>query len=241
MVKQYFHIIILAVAGIISAWFIGNGFKRKPHGEYISVTGMAEVNFLSDNIQWSGDYSQSNMELKAAYQAIKSDKEKVLRFFQAKGVQDSEMVFGTINIEKLFDNIREDDNYRSVFKGYKASQSIKIKSRRVDIIESIARESMELIESGVEFNAGNVEFNYAKLSDLKLDLISKAAADARARAEKIAKASDCSLGSLKSSDLGVFQITGEGNDEEYSWGGVFNTSSKRKTARVTVSSSYSAN
>ena len=215
MVKQYFHIIILAVAGIISAWFIGNGFKRKPHGEYISVTGMAEVNFLSDNIQWSGDYSQSNMELKAAYQAIKSDKEKVLRFFQAKGVQDSEMVFGTINIEKLFDNIREDDNYRSVFKGYKASQSIKIKSRRVDIIESIARESM--------------------------DLISKAAADARARAEKIAKASDCSLGSLKSSDLGVFQITGEGNDEEYSWGGVFNTSSKRKTARVTVSSSYSAN
>ena len=173
MVKQYFHIIILAVAGIISAWFIGNGFKRKPHGEYISVTGMAEVNFLSDNIQWSGDYSQSNMELKAAYQAIKSDKEKV-----AKGVQDSEMVFGTINIEKLFDNIREDDNYRSVFKGYKASQSIKIKSRRVDIIESIARESMELIESGVEFNAGNVEFNYAKLSDLKLDLISKAAADA---------------------------------------------------------------
>ena len=111
----------------------------------------------------------------------------------------------------------------------------------MDIIESIARESMELIESGVEFNAGNVEFNYAKLSDLKLDLISKAAADARARAEKIAKASDCSLGSLKSSDLGVFQITGEGNDEEYSWGGVFNTSSKRKTARVTVSSSYSAN
>ena len=77
--------------------------------------------------------------------------------------------------------------------------------------------------------------------DSAVEKTEQAAADARARAEKIAKASDCSLGSLKSSDLGVFQITGEGNNEEYSWGGVFNTSSKRKTARVTVSSSYSAN
>lgn len=54
MIKNNIHYLILAVAGIIAAWFIGNGFKRKPQGEYISVTGMAEVNFTSDDIHWSG-------------------------------------------------------------------------------------------------------------------------------------------------------------------------------------------
>jgi hypothetical protein len=34
--------------------------------------------------------------------------------------------------------------------------------------------------------------------------------------------------------MGIFQITGQNSDEEYSWGGTFNTSSKRKTASITV-------
>jgi hypothetical protein len=122
--------------------------------------------------------------------------------------------------------------------GYKATQGIKIRSRRIDAIEAIVKESMNLVENGIEFNANSPEFYYTRLSELKLELISQAASDASARAKKIAEASDCSLGSLKSSDLGVFQITGENDNEEYSWGGVFNTSSKRKTARVTVSSNF---
>ena len=238
MIKNNIHYFILALAGIIAAWFIGNGFKRKPSGEYISVTGMAEVNFNSDDIRWSGDFSRSSAEMKEAYQSLKADKDKVYAYFKSKGVHDSEMVFGTVNIEKQYDDLREDGVYRTVFRGYKASQSVKIRSRRIDAIEAIVKESMELIENGIEFNAGTPEFYYTRLSDLKLELIREAAADASARAEKIAESSDCSLGSLKSSDLGVFQITGESNNEEYSWGGVFNTSSKRKTARVTVSSRF---
>jgi hypothetical protein len=238
MIKNNIQYVIVAVAVIVSAWLIGNGFKRKPHGEYISVTGMAEVNFTSDDIRWSGDFSRSATEMKDAYQMLKADKDKVYQYFKAKGIHDSEMVFSTVNIEKQYDELREDGVYRTVFKGYKAGQSIKIRSRRIDNIEAIVKESMELVENGIEFNAGAPEFYYTRLSDLKLELISQAAADAGARAQKIAEASDCSLGQLKSSDLGVFQITGENDNEEYSWGGVFNTSSKRKTARVTVSSNF---
>ena len=59
-------------------------------------------------------------------------------------------------------------------------------------------------------------------------------------AEKIAKAAGSHLGPLKKATLGVFQITGQFEEEQYSWGGVFNTASKLKTARVTVSASYIA-
>ena len=39
--------------------------------------------------------------------------------------------------------------------------------------------------------------------------------------------------------MGVFQIVGLNSDEDYSWGGSFNTSSKMKTASITVSATYS--
>jgi hypothetical protein len=34
--------------------------------------------------------------------------------------------------------------------------------------------------------------------------------------------------------MGIFQITAQNSAEDYSWGGTFNTSSKRKTASITV-------
>ena len=38
--------------------------------------------------------------------------------------------------------------------------------------------------------------------------------------------------------MGVFQITAENSSEEYEWGGSFNTSSRRKTASVTIRLKY---
>jgi uncharacterized protein len=240
MLKNQWFILAGIVAFVASAWLLSKGFKRKPAGEYITVTGMAEVNFNSDKIQWNGDYSRVDMDLKTAYQQMKADHDKVASYFKGKGVHDSELTFSTIAIDKIFEYVREDGESHNVFKGYKASQRVTIKSMRLDVIDGIARESMELIVQGIEFNAGTPEFFYTKLTDLKLSLIEKAATDARQRAEKMAKAAGSDLGELKKSNLGVFQITGQGDNEDYSWGGVFNTSSRFKTARVTVSSGFTA-
>ena len=99
---------------------------------------------------------------------------------------------------------------------------------------------MELIEQGIEFSAGSPEYYFTKLSDLKLNLIEKASQDAKARATKISGAAGDQIGVLKKANLGVFQITGENaGEDEYSWGGAFNTSSRNKKARITVSASYS--
>ena len=47
-----------------------------------------------------------------------------------------------------------------------------------------------------------------------------------------------SVGRLKNADMGVFQIVAQNSAEEYSWGGSFNTTSKRKTATITVKLEY---
>jgi hypothetical protein len=38
--------------------------------------------------------------------------------------------------------------------------------------------------------------------------------------------------------MGVFQITGKNSNEDYSYGGAFNTSSKEKTASITLKVEY---
>ncbi|MFC2384958.1 MAG: SIMPL domain-containing protein, partial [Hoylesella saccharolytica] len=81
-------------------------------------------------------------------------------------------------------------------------------------------------------------YYYTKLNDLKMEMLNKASANAYERAQTIAKGSDASVGSLVSSSMGVFQIVGLNSDEEYSWGGTFNTSSKEKVASITVRTTY---
>ncbi|MCL8000660.1 SIMPL domain-containing protein, partial [Brucella sp. 21LCYQ03] len=81
---------------------------------------------------------------------------------------------------------------------------------------------------------------FSGLEDLKLQLISQASENAKLRAQNIATESATSLGQLVKADLGIFQITGQNDNEEYSYGGAFNTSSRSKTANITVKASYLA-
>jgi hypothetical protein len=67
-----------------------------------------------------------------------------------------------------------------------------------------------------------------------MDLLAKASADGKQRAEIIAKNAGSSLGKLKKATLGVFQITGKNSDEDYTYGGAFNTSSLNKTGSITI-------
>ena len=69
-------------------------------------------------------------------------------------------------------------------------------------------------------------------------MIAAATQDAKIRAEQIAQNSNGNLEGLKNATMGIFQITGQNSSEDYSWGGAFNTSSKRKTASITMRLEY---
>lgn len=109
------------------------------------------------------------------------------------------------------------------------------------MVEKISREVTELLQKGIEFNSNKPSYYYSRLNELKIDLLAKAAEDAKLRAETIAKSSAVNLGSLKKANMGVFQITGKNDNEDYSYGGSFNTTSKEKTASITLKVEYLAN
>ena len=235
--KNYLSVVIIAIAAIICFWVIGNAYKYKfKTAETISVTGLAEKDFVSDQIVWTGNYSRKTMDLKLAYTMLKEDESKIRTYLKEKGVTDSELVFSAVSIDKDFITKYDADGKQlgSEFTGYNLKQNVTVDSKNIDKVEKISREVTELIQSGIEFNSSSPSYYYTKLSELKLDLLAKASADAKQRAETIAKNSGSGLGKIKKASMGIFQITGKNTNEDYSYGGAFNTSSKNKTASITT-------
>lgn len=239
--KNYVSAIAIAVAIIVGIFLLGNAYKYKFKAtETITVTGLAEKDFVSDQIVWTGNYSRKTMDLKSAYSQLKEDESKIRNYLKGKGVTDGEMVFSAVSIDKEFSS-RYDENGRitgSEFTGYNLKQDVTVESKDIEKVEKISREITELIESGIEFNSSSPSYYYTKLSELKIDLLAKASADAKQRAETIAKNSGSRLGNIKKANMGVFQITGQNSNEDYSYGGAFNTSSKNKTASITIRIDY---
>jgi hypothetical protein len=238
-----FAAIVLGICGIIAFWVAGNAFKYKfKSTETIVVTGLAEKDFISDLIVWNGSYSRKAMDLKSAYASVKQDENTIRQYLKGKGIADNELVFSSVVINKEFDT-KTDVNGKQrsqVFTGYNLTQTVTVQSKDVDKVDKISREVTELIESGIEFNSQSPLFYNTKLSEVKMDLLAKASADAKLRAETIAKNAGNSLGKLRKASMGVFQITGKNSNENYSYGGAFNTSSRNKTGSITIRMEFAA-
>lgn len=246
LIKNSMNALILGITFLISVIFLGtNYFNYKSLDTGITVTGSATKNFSSDLIVWRGYFSKKAQTSKEAYKLLKDDASKINEYLLSNGVKEEEIVFSSVSIrenyvtDQVYDEASGEYRYFERFDGYLLSQDVVIESGEVDKIEVISRDITQLIDSGVEFFSSSPEYYYTKLSELKLQMITEATDNARERAEILARNSNSSLGRLVKGNLGVFQITAQNSSEdEYDYMGVFNTSSKNKTALVTVKLQY---
>ncbi len=234
--KQHLNTIIIAVAVVITAIFFTTTYKnRNRSNDLISVTGLGSKDFKSDLIIWRGNFSVNNMDLKLATAALDANRESVRQYLASKGIDGKEIVFSSVVMDKRFHNWSDDKgNEHSEFQGFDLSQTVTIESKDVEKVEQVSREVTELISQGIEISSYAPEYYYTKLSELKIEMVAAATADARTRAEQIAKNSNADLGHLRFAQMGVFQITAQNSNDDYGWGGSFNTSSKMKTANITM-------
>ena len=239
--KSHLNSLIIAIAIIITAITFSNAYKnRNKTSNSISVTGLGSKDFVSDLIVWSGSFTRKSDNLKEAYAALDKDRENIKTYMQGKGIKEDNIIFSAVDINKEFDDSYNNSGNRikSVFTGYRLQQNIQIESTEVDKVEGISRQVSELINFGIEFYSNMPQYYYTKLAELKIEMIASATKDANVRALKIAENAESSLSRLKDASMGVFQIVAQNSAEEYSWGGSFNTTSKRKTATITVKLDY---
>ena len=239
--RSYIGHLIIAAAIILAVLLAASTIRYKFKApETITVTGLAEKDFIADQIVWSGNFVRNGLDLKTAYDQIKADEAVIKRYLNGSGIPDTSIVFSSVNMNRNYEQ-RYDPNGRvigSTFTGYNLSETVTVDSRNLDMVEKMSREITNLLQKGIELNSSSPSYYYSRLNELKIDLLAKASADAKQRAESIAKNSGATLGDLRKANMGVFQITGKNSNEDYSYGGAFNTTSKEKTASITLKVDY---
>ena len=235
--KKQFGITLACLTAIVSVLILANTYKNRHRSDdVILVTGLGKKDFKSDLVIWSGNFSKTGRTLKETSQELQVDKEIVRQYLVDQGVKPDQIVYSALNIQEDYQTIYFENGgiKERIFKGYILHQTVRIESDEVDNIEKISRSVTELIEKGINFYSAAPEYYYTKLSELKIEMVAAATEDARIRAEQIAKNANAEIGDLRYAKMGIFQIIAQNSNEDLSWGGTFNTSSKMKTATITM-------
>ncbi len=242
--KGIFIALILGICGIactaIFAFSILE-FKNVRNSTGVTATGSASCDFESDLIVWRGSFSANGATTSEAYDTIKRDSELIKNYLLENKITEDEMVFSSVNIYQNTTSQYNDngDYVGEIQSGYNLSQEVCVTSSDVDKVEKISRDISALIESGVEFTSNSPEYYYTKLDELKLQLVEKATENAKQRIDLMTDGAGSKTGKLLNANLGVFQITARNSaSDEYSYGGTLDTSSRDKTATITVKLNY---
>lgn len=235
--------LIIGISVMVSCAALAFGLShfRSESTHVISATGSASVDFEADIIIWRGSFSAVAYTSQEAYAKIKSDADRVKKYLTDNGIAESEIIFNSVDIGRTYrDNYDENGNFiGSEADGYQLTQSVTVTSGNMDTVEKTSRDISSLLDQGVELTSGAPEYYYSGLDDLKLDLIDKASVNAKERIDIMAKNSGATIGKLKNSNLGVFQITAKNSGtSSYSYDGAFDTESRYKTATITVRLEY---
>ena len=232
---------IVSIGLFLAAVAVGIAFyqTKKPQ-KTVSVVGLVEKDFTSDLIVWEFNYSAESSDMKDAYSKLKEQNEVVKAYLKNANLDEKEIDFKKITTNPTYNSYYDErGNWRQTQTGYEARQVVRIESRDIEKIEALTRDIAELYDKNIMINNDNPEYYYTKLSDLKMQMLAEASQDAKNRAETITKNAGAKVGDLKSANMGVFQITKpNSSEEEYTWGGAFNTSSKEKRASINMRLTY---
>jgi uncharacterized protein len=91
---------------LLTAVILSNAFiQRNKATKNMSVTRLGKKDFVADLIVWSGSFTQINMSLKEAYANLDRDREHIQRYVLSKGLRSENIIFSTVEINKLFDDV----------------------------------------------------------------------------------------------------------------------------------------
>lgn len=226
---------ILGVSLVVSVFVFAMNWKSiNKENQTITVTGSAKKEIKADLGILRGSLSATENSQKATAGKIDSQKPALLEYLKTKGFEGKEVAFETINIYPQYQYIN--GNQGGVI-GYNATQNFKIESDNVDLIKEISLDISSLYAKGLEFQIFNPEFYYTQLAEIKIEIQSEAAKDAMNRAQKIAIATNSTLGTMRNARMGVLQITPV-NSNMVSDYGMNDVSSIQKEVTAVVNASF---
>ena len=226
--------LILGLSLIVSAGIGSFTFYKLRSMDYISTTGSAKKAVISDKVKWTSNITRpvKISTIKDGYKKMDVDLKEVQGFLASNGILEE-----SIDISPVFMNEVYDQN-QGMEKNYNLVQNIEVQSEDMQKIANLSKNtSLLVIDKGVIFSTNSLEYYYSKLSQMRVELLASAVADAKARAEQLAQAGGKKISALKSASSGVVQVMAP-NSVEVSDYGMYDTSKIEKEIMVTVKASF---
>ena len=221
---------LLALAIGLGSFAIADGIRNRNQNDVISVTGSARQQIESDYVIWNVSVSSQRATAAQAAKELTAWANRLRSFLRDAGAQDGEITVRPISSEPV-----QDDQGEIV--GRRLTRSFEVRSSRVEAIAGIAEKASALLAQNIPIEAQAPQYVYTKLASLRPGLIAEATKDALGRAEVLVEATDSDLGSLRSVNVGVFQVTAP-NSTDVSDYGVYDTSTLLKDVTAVVNVSF---
>lgn len=212
--------LVLSVSVATGTW---ERVRSKPKARSIKVTGSATQRIVSDLIEWSAEIDTLHPDRTQAYQNLKSHVDEARKYLEEHGIPADSIRISSVDSHEIFDTewVTEGEQsfQRRVSRGWKTRQTLSVRSTDIEQVEKVSRAITELLETGVSISSHRPQYHYTKLGEVKIDMLAKASADARERAERIVKAAGGKgLGKLIAADMGVINVNVP-NSSATSWEG----------------------
>ena len=227
---------VLAISVCIAVCIASYAFYTiKTLDNQLSVTGSAKKSITADRVKWNVSISRPTnaSSLPDGYTKIAQDLQIVKAFFLKNGFTENDLEISPVFMDEVYENNQPSPE----FKKYTLRQSITITTAEIERVNTLSKNTQEVISKGVLFTVQSPEYSYSNLAELRVTLLAEALKDAEARASSIASVTGNKVGKLKSAASGVVQVLTAGSNDVSDYG-TYDTSSIEKDVMVTVRASF---
>jgi hypothetical protein len=219
------------VIGIIGGYTM---YQIKTSSDTVEVTGSAKEAVVADTARWTlsvttktGTTDQEN-----GYKKVEAATQNITKFLADQGFTEVEAAAISSYQDYIYPS-----NSEPVFTGYTVQRNITVRSNDIEKVQKLSNSVEPFSGEGYSVTTQSLELTYSKLADMRVKLLSNAIADAKARAEAIAKESGRKVGSLRTATSGVVQVLPLGSVEISDYGS-YDTQSVQKEVMVTVRATF---
>ena len=191
-------------AGLVTAGSVAVRGLRTA-ADTITVTGASTERIKSDYVDWTVEVRSNGSSQQEAYQALQPQLKRTLAFLKAQNVPEQSISLGVV--ESTSEDVRNRVTGALISTRWTTRQPILIGSTNVALIQGVSRRIGDLVGQGVPLTIRPPAYTFTRLSEKRVDMLAKATADAKRRAEAIARQAGSGIGAITKADTGTFQIT----------------------------------
>jgi uncharacterized protein len=232
--ELFLGLLAISVAIVITADQVTDTIEeRRRVDDKISVTGSAREPISANLVRWTLSVSKEAETPAGAARILRGQVNEVRTFLRSAGIPAPAISASVVTSERVVIQLSR----RRRLIRYRVAQQLEVRTRDIDAVEPVATRVGELIERGIGVSAGSLRYLSTELTQAKLDALEAATEEAHHRAEILVKGLGGKLGRMRSSSLGVYQVTPRDSTDVSDYG-INDTSSREKDVTAVVTATF---